>query len=152
MLISIDIGSNKSHPKHGMYNTPTYHTWEGMKQRCLNPKATRYPDYGANGIIVCDKWLSFEGFLEDMGVRPKDMTLDRINPHGDYTKENCRWATRKEQQNNQKRHFDDIPKAVPKPIIWGWKRAMSQQYLRAKTGYKKNVQISWLDEEGRRPC
>lgn len=90
--------------KHGYYNTRTYHTWEGMKQRCLNPNATRYPSYGAMGITVCERWLNFQNFLEDMGPRPEKMTLDRINPFGNYEPSNCRWATLKEQQNNQRRH------------------------------------------------
>lgn len=93
------------HNIHGYYNTPTYHTWEGMKQRCLNPNATRYREYGAKGIKVCDRWLDFTLFLEDMGERPPDRTLDRINPFGNYEPTNCRWATKKEQQNNQRRHY-----------------------------------------------
>lgn len=95
-------------PKHGMHNTPTYHTWEGMKQRCLNPEATRYPEYGAKGITVCERWLSFENFFEDMGERPEGKTLDRINPFGNYEPNNCRWATPKEQANNQKRHWEEV--------------------------------------------
>jgi len=90
--------------KHGQYDTRTYHTWEGMKQRCLNPNATRFPTYGAVGVKVCDRWMKFEAFLEDMGERPAGHTLDRIDPFGDYEPWNCRWATYKEQQNNQRRH------------------------------------------------
>lgn len=96
---------NKLAEKHGQHNTTTYHTWEGMKQRCLNPNATRYPDYGAVGVTVCDKWLVFEGFYEDMGDRPKGLTLDRINPFGNYCKDNCRWETKKVQANNTRRKY-----------------------------------------------
>jgi len=98
--------------KHGMWQTRTYHTWEGMKQRCLNPEATRYPDYGAIGITVCERWLDFKNFLEDMGERPKGKTLDRIDPFGNYEPSNCRWATPYEQQHNQRRHHarkEEVP-------------------------------------------
>ena len=89
--------------KHGYYNSRTYHTWEGMKQRCQNPNATRYESYGAVGVSVCERWQKFENFLEDMGERPKGKTLDRIDPFGNYEPSNCRWATYKEQVHNQRR-------------------------------------------------
>lgn len=88
--------------KHGLKESPTYYTWKGMKARCLNPEATSYPKYGALGISVCDKWLDFIGFLEDMGIRPPGMTLDRIDPYGNYEPSNCRWATPAAQQRNRR--------------------------------------------------
>lgn len=90
--------------RHGMHKTRTYHSWEQMKQRCQNPKATRYPSYGAVGITVCERWQLFDNFFADMGDRPEGKTLDRINPFGNYEPGNCRWATYKEQANNQRRH------------------------------------------------
>lgn len=96
--------SAKKRAKHGMYLTPTYKTWRSLKDRCLNPKATSYKSYGARGISLCAEWRdSFEAFLSDMGKRPSlGHSIDRINNDGDYTQNNCRWATRLQQQNNKR--------------------------------------------------
>lgn len=83
---------------HGMCGTPTYMAWGCMKQRVMHDK--RYID---KGIKICDRWLeSFENFLEDMGVCPDDKySVDRIENDKGYYKENCRWASRSEQQRNK---------------------------------------------------
>lgn len=82
--------------------TSTYNSWVSMFQRCNNPKNTKYSDYGGRGIKICDRWGKFENFLEDMGECPKDRTLDRKDVNGNYTPENCRWATWKEQCRNKR--------------------------------------------------
>lgn len=89
--------------RHGMYGTKTYQSWASMLARCTNPNAPQFCDYGGRGIKVCKRWYLFSNFLADMGVRPKNKTIDRINNDGDYELDNCRWATRK-QQNNNSRH------------------------------------------------
>ena len=87
---------------HRMTKTRTYKSWQSMKDRCLNPKATRYPQYGAKGITVCKNWRdSFEQFLADMGERPAGRTLDRIDNAKGYEPSNCRWATYFEQTHNR---------------------------------------------------
>lgn len=83
--------------------------WGGMKARCLNPKATSYKSYGARGISICDEWLSFENF-HNWAIGNgygEGLTLDRINPDGNYCPENCKWTPRLENIRNQ-RHTKHI--------------------------------------------
>ena len=90
---------------HGLWKHPLYKTWADMKTRCYNTKDKYYKDYGGRGIKVCDRWIkSFPNFLQDMGERPTGYSIDRINNDGNYEPSNCRWATNKEQQNNQRRN------------------------------------------------
>ena len=91
---------------HRSPRTPTYHTWNAMRQRCTNPNRFDYKYYGALGVTVCDRWNKFENFLEDMGERPLSTTLDRINAFGNYEPDNCRWASKELQSQNQRRFYD----------------------------------------------
>lgn len=92
--------------KHGQSSPesrgPEYRSWETMKARCYNKSNPDYQRYGGRGISVCDEWRSnFQNFFSDMGQRPKNTTLDRVDVNGNYQKENCRWATPPVQQRNK---------------------------------------------------
>lgn len=81
-----------------------YSAWQSMKTRCYNKNTHYYKYWGGRGIKVCDRWLqSFESFLNDMGRRPtKKHSVDRVDNNGDYSPENCRWATASQQRKNMR--------------------------------------------------
>lgn len=97
-----------------------YSTYRSMLQRCLNPNNTAYEYYGGRGIGVCERWQGENGFArfcEDMGERPPDQTLDRINVNGDYSPDNCRWATQAVQAKNKRKPVRHIDVAQLKAIV-----------------------------------
>ena len=88
---------------HGMTNTRVYGIWQQMKDRCLNSKNPHFYCYGGRGITVCERWKnSFENFLSDMGNPNNDLSIDRIDPDGNYEPSNCRWATVYQQAHNKR--------------------------------------------------
>lgn len=90
--------------KHGKSGTNTYKIWQGMVGRCCNKNNTNYHRYGGRGISVCERWKVFENFLEDMGERPIKLELDRIDNSKGYSKENCRWATTRQNCRNTRKN------------------------------------------------
>jgi len=83
----------------------TYYAWRSMRNRCYNVKSHSFKHYGGRGIEVCQQWRdNFDQFVADMGDAPVGKSLDRINNDLGYSPENCRWATLKEQLNNQRRN------------------------------------------------
>lgn len=93
---------NKARAKHGHsgnVRSPTYKTWQSMMQRA-HAGTVMADKYLLRGITVCERWLSFENFLADMGVRPAGTSLDRIDNYLGYEKSNCRWASPTVQSRN----------------------------------------------------
>jgi hypothetical protein len=80
-----------------------YGIWSGMKKRCKSDRSIEVKVYKSRGIKVCERWMDFWNFYEDMGDRPSSFySLDRINNDGDYCPENCKWSTKSEQQRNKR--------------------------------------------------
>lgn len=109
--LSADSASKRAsqrNAKHGHttrgYSSPEYVSWCSMLNRCKHPCVNGYEYYGGRGITVCERWRDFRNFLSDMGLKPSPKhTIDRIDPNGHYTPDNCRWSTPKEQRHNQRR-------------------------------------------------
>ena len=117
---SCGCSQNDSITKHGMTGTPTYVSWQKMKDRCYNPNFKQYHDYGGKGVTVCDRWLEPDGkgflnFLEDMGERPEGMTLNRVQRSSVYSKETCNWATDSVQNYDK---ISGIPNTSGRVGVW----------------------------------
>lgn len=138
-----EVTGNRSRT-HGMKGTPTYHTWRCMRSRCKNPNDQDYKYYGGRGISVCKRWdESFENFIEDMGERPENKTLDRIDSNKNYEPENCRWATAKEQARNKR----DTVKITYKGKVYPLAHWVDIFGINYSTLWSKCKNANWIADE-----
>lgn len=94
--------AKKRFTTHGMtHSSSSYKTWVVMRRRCNDPKHSKYKYYGGAGIKVCDRWSNFKNFYDDMGERPRGMTIGRVDNAKDYGPDNCKWVSWRDQQNNR---------------------------------------------------
>lgn len=126
--------------KHGMYNTKVYRAWSDMKSRVMNKNHKKYHNWGGRGITVTDDWHSFENFYRDMGDPPsKRHSLDRIDNQKGYSKENCRWATAKQQIHNSRKsklifhNGESLPISVWSQKIFGHPNMIHSRLVRGWT-------------------
>ena len=132
----------KSGTTHGKTNTKTYSIWQAMRNRCNRI----HQDYSCRGITYDERWDSFENFYLDMGEVPEGMSIDRIDVNGNYSKENCRWATREQQANNTRANIF---------IEWDGKRQTRSQWERElgmrPTTLRSRLRAGWSLEKAMQP-
>jgi hypothetical protein len=133
-------------PRGATKRSPTYNTWRSMVSRCTCKTDTAFPNYGGRGVAVCDRWRVFTTFLEDMGQRPEGMTLDRIDPAGNYEPSNCRWASRTVQGNNKRNtHLIEVNGLALS--VADWARHLSKTYKQLAWRVEKQGErglVEWL--------
>ena len=124
----------KASTTHGMTNTRTYSIWQAMRLRCNRINQ----DYSCRGITYDERWDSFENFYLDMGEVPVGMSIDRIDPNGNYKKSNCRWATQ-EQQANNKRSSVFIEYNNKKQTVSQWAKELNMNHYTLRSRLKKGL-------------
>lgn len=120
--------------------------WGQMIARCYDPEHHKYASYGARGIRVCDRWICFRLFAEDMGERPEGMTLNRIDNDGNYSPENCEWASHTEQNQNR-RDNRNITFQGETLCVTEWARRLG---MRRET-LRKRLDLGWTVEQSMMP-
>jgi general stress protein YciG len=160
--LAADAGSRGGMSRHygvaergnRLSRTPEYRIWRRMLDRCSNPKDRSYRNYGGRGIQVCERWLTFENFLADMGSRPPGLSIDRMDNDGGYSPENCRWATREQQMNNTRatRHIDAFGQTRP-ATEWAAIAGIDSDLIltRLRAGWAADDAVSLPARQGFRP-
>lgn len=87
--------------QHGLSHTAAYKSWAAIMDKCFNPAARDFSEFGGRGIEVCERWRSVENFIADMGEREEGLVIDRLDPNKNFEPGNCRWATPLEHARTQ---------------------------------------------------
>ena len=137
--------------KHGLRNHPLYKVWRGMRERCLNTKSKKYPDYGGRGINMCDSWKeSVVNFYNDMiDGYEKGLHLDRSNNDMGYSKENCRWVKPIINANNKRSNvYICMDGRTHTPAEWGRELGIKDDTInhRRKRGWTDFEALFGLNE------
>ena len=150
--LSIEHARNMGFSKrtHGLSKSKERYAWEHMIKRCYSKTTDQFKNYGARGIIVCERWHIFENFIEDMGMATsKKHSLDRIDVNGNYCKDNCRWATQKQQQQNRRNNYI-IEHLGEKKSLAEWCDILGLKY---KLIYARLKQLGWsVDDAFTKPA
>lgn len=128
---------------HGDSGSREHFSWCSMKRRCTNPSDAGYMNYGGRGIKVCERWMEFSNFIDDMGRAPSvEYTIDRIDNDGDYCPENCRWATKMQQARNRRNNkiveIDGVKKTLEE-----WSRGSPITYQ----GIRYRLLVGWSERD-----
>ncbi len=124
---------------HGLSKTRSYRAWTAMRQRCTDSASPGFKNYGGRGIRICPSWESFLRFRSDMGECPPGLSLDRVDNNGDYKPSNCRWATRKQQNENRRNNvFLSVFGRTQTMSCWAKEFSVSPSLLsnRLKRGFR----------------
>lgn len=138
--ISCGCHRRKLNTKHGLSNTRLYHIWENIIQRCTNPNNSNYPNYGGRGVSVCSDWNDFDSFMKWalLNGYEENLTIDRVDVNIGYCPDNCRWATRYEQDNNKRNNHRIVVDGVSKTI-----KEWCDAYGVPETRVRSRIDLGW---------
>lgn len=128
--------------RHGKSHTKVWYAWLNMIQRCTYPKHDRYKNYGGRGISVCERWMDFDAFYEDMGSPQPGNTLERVDVNGNYCPENCKWIPSKDQYYNKTSTVMVGLHGVNVPFVY----LVEKSGVKTQTAYARLFRYGWSPE------